>query len=153
MIEQRKPIATVGFIDQYCQAYRSLFGDVRSFEQFKFLHVGMLSELPRKTLPAIAKLVDLQNGQSLHHFLRDGVWDVELLRAARLSLIQPIIGQRRIVLCIDETGDVKKGQATDVRCQAGHWQHRTNGQWHCFSQCLRGRRPVDLPVDVQNLQA
>lgn len=113
MIEQREPVATVGFIDQYCQAYRHLFGDVRSFEVFKFLHVGMLSELPRKTLPAIAKLVGLQNGQSLHHFLRDGVWEVKQLRAARLKFIQHTIGERRIVLCIDETGDVKKGQATD----------------------------------------
>lgn len=113
MIEQREPAPTVGFIDQYCQVYRSLFADVRSFEGFKVLHVGMLSELPRKTLPAIAKLVGLQNAQSLHHFLRDGVWSVEQLRATRLRLIQHSIGQSGIVLCIDETGDVKKGQATD----------------------------------------
>lgn len=113
MIEQREPVATVGFIDAYCQAYRGLFGDVRNFEVFKFLHVGMLSELPRKTLPAIAKLVGLKDGQRLDHFLRDGVWEVEQLRTARLRLLQHTIGQRRIVLCIDETGDVKKGKATD----------------------------------------
>ena len=73
----------------------------------------MLSELPRKTLPAIAHLVGLQNAQSLHHFLRDGVWNVEQLQATRLGLIAHTIGDRRILLCIDETGDVKKGQATD----------------------------------------
>jgi len=75
----------VGFIDEYCQAYRHLFGDVRSFEQFKFLHVGLLSELARKTLPAIAQLAGLQNAHSLHHFLRGGVWSVEQLRAVRPS--------------------------------------------------------------------
>ncbi|MBD1850137.1 transposase [Cyanobacteria bacterium FACHB-502] len=113
MIEQREPVATVGFINEYCQAYRHLFEDVRSFEQFKFLHVGLLSGLARKTLPAIAQLVGLQNAQSLHHFLRGGVWSVEQLRAVRLSLIAHTVGERRIGLCLDETGDVKKGQATD----------------------------------------
>lgn len=73
----------------------------------------MLSELQSKTLPAIAKLVGLKDGQSLDHFLRDGVWKVEQIRVARLRLIQQTIGQRRIVLCIDETGDVKKGKTTD----------------------------------------
>lgn len=97
MIEQREPVTTVGFIDEYCQAYRGLFGDIRNFEVFKFLHVGMLSELQSKTLPAIAKLVGLKDGQSLHHFLRDGVWKVEQIRIARLRLIQHTIGQRRIV--------------------------------------------------------
>ena len=54
---------TVGFIDQYCHAYRSLFEDVRHFEAFKFLHLGMLSEIPRKSLPAIAKVAGLKDSQ------------------------------------------------------------------------------------------
>ncbi|CAA9581438.1 hypothetical protein AVDCRST_MAG81-3702 [uncultured Synechococcales cyanobacterium] len=82
--------------------------------------MAILSELYRKTLPAIAKHVGLKDGQGRHHFLRDGVWEVEQLRSTRLRLIQRSIGERRIVLCIDETGDVKKGQATDVSCQAVH---------------------------------
>jgi SRSO17 transposase len=53
----RTPKATVGFVDQYCAYYRALFADVRSFEQFTALHVGLLAELPRKTLPAIARAV------------------------------------------------------------------------------------------------
>jgi len=36
------------------------------------------------------------------------VWEVEQLTAARLKLIQHTIGKRRLVLCIDETEDVKK---------------------------------------------
>jgi SRSO17 transposase len=75
--------------------------------------VGLLSELARKTLPAIAQLAGLQNAQSLHHFLRGGVWSVEQLRAVRLSLIAHTVGEHRSGLCLDETGDVKKGQATD----------------------------------------
>lgn len=109
----RQPVSTVGFIDDYCLLYRSVFEDVRSYECFKWLHVGMLSVLPRKTLPAIAKLNGLKDGQSLHHFLRDGVWDVAAVRAIRLHLIRQQIGNRPISLCVDETGDVKKGETTD----------------------------------------
>lgn len=50
----RNPAPTVAFIDHYCWIYRSLFDDVRHFECFKYLHLGMLSEIPRKSLPEIA---------------------------------------------------------------------------------------------------
>jgi SRSO17 transposase len=56
MSKARQAIPTVTFVDEYCQLYQDLFPDVRSFEHFKFLHVGMLSEIKRKTLPAIAKV-------------------------------------------------------------------------------------------------
>lgn len=54
MVERRQPNPTVDFIDEYCQYYRNLFSDVRGFEAFKYLHMGMISETKRKTLPAIA---------------------------------------------------------------------------------------------------
>lgn len=57
MVEPRPAVATVGFADDYCNHYQDLFADVRNFEAFKFLHIGMISELPRKTLPAIARSV------------------------------------------------------------------------------------------------
>lgn len=76
MMTLRQPVATVGFVDEYCWLYRSVFEDVRSYECFKWLHVGMISPLPRKTLPEIAQLNGLKNGQGLHRFLRDGIWDV-----------------------------------------------------------------------------
>lgn len=112
-MELRQSVATVGFIDDYCLLYRSVFADIRLYECFKYLHVGILSLLPRKTLPEIAKLTGLKDGQSLHHFLRDGVWPVEQVRSIRLHLIRQQIGTRPITLCIDETGDVKKGSTTD----------------------------------------
>ena len=37
--------------------YRELFEDVRSFENLCLLHLGLISDLPRKSLPAIAKRV------------------------------------------------------------------------------------------------
>lgn len=113
MSDPRPPVATVGFIDDYCLLYRCVFRDVRLYECFKFLHVGMLSPLPRKSLPEIAKITGLDDGQGLHHFLRDSVWDVEEVRGIRLQLIREQIASRPISLCIDETGDVKKGDTTD----------------------------------------
>lgn len=69
MVAPRKAVSTVTFIDNYCTVYRDLFVDVRSFEAFKFLHLGMVSEIPRKSLPAIARAVGLPNDQVLHHCL------------------------------------------------------------------------------------
>lgn len=74
MLEPRLPSATVNFIDEYCAAYQTLFPQVRSFEAFKYLHLGMISEIKRKSLPAIAKVVGLDNEQSLHHFLTESPW-------------------------------------------------------------------------------
>jgi SRSO17 transposase len=65
---------TLRFVNEYCQWYESLFPEVRSFEAFKFLHLGMISDIKRKSLPAIAKAVGLDNPQSLHHFLTESPW-------------------------------------------------------------------------------
>lgn len=113
MVESRKSVSTVAFVDEYCQTYRNLFSDVRNFEAFKFLHIGIISALPRKSLPAIARAVGLKDGQELHHFLRDTPWEAREFRQMRLWLILVSIGDRPIKLCIDETGDKKKGSATD----------------------------------------
>jgi SRSO17 transposase len=75
--------------------------------------LGILSEIPRKSLPEIAKTVGLKDSQTLHHFLRDALWDVKKLREIRLWLTKMFIGEREIILCIDETGDQKTGKSTD----------------------------------------
>ena len=74
---RREAVNTVAFIDKYCQHYYSIFEDVRDFEAFKYLHLGILSEIPTKSLPETAKIAGLKDGQSLHHFLRDPLWDVK----------------------------------------------------------------------------
>src|SRR5919199_3607346 len=109
----RDAIATISFVDQYCAVYQNLFPEVRSFECFKFLHLGMISEIKRKSLPAIARAVGLEDSQSLHHFLANSPWDVEAVREQRIELIKLALKEREIILCIDETGDKKKGKSTD----------------------------------------
>jgi SRSO17 transposase len=113
MVEPRSPIKTVKFVDEYCLWYKNLFSDVRNFEAFKYLHIGCISDLKRKSLPEIAKIVGLDNYQGLHHFLTTSSWEVEQLRALRLSLILEVLKGRPIILIIDETGDKKKGNTTD----------------------------------------
>lgn len=113
MVEPRPARPSVAFVDEYCQFYRSLFPEVRSFEAFKYLHLGMISDIKRKSLPAIAKVVGLDNHQGLHHFLTHSPWSATDLRQRRLEMILQVLNGRSIVLIVDDTGDVKKGTATD----------------------------------------
>lgn len=113
MSKPRTPAETVTFVDEYCAAYRDLFADVRSFEYFKLLHVGLTSDLKRKSLPALAKAVGLDNSQGLHRFVTDGDWDIDKLRQRRLALTKQALAGRKFTLCLDETGDRKKGITTD----------------------------------------
>lgn len=112
MTEPRSAKPTVKFVDDYCQWYQSLFPEVRSFEAFKNLHIGMLADIKRKSLPAIARVAGLDQEQSLHHFLTVSPWQLEQLREQRLKLILQVLEEREIILIIDETGDRKKGENT-----------------------------------------
>lgn len=113
MVEPRIAKPTVQFIDEYCQWYQSLFPEVRSFEAFKQLHLGLISEVKRKSLPAIAQVAGLDNAQSLHHFLTESPWQIQDFQQQRLQLIKQTLCEREIVLVIDDTGDRKKGHQTD----------------------------------------
>jgi SRSO17 transposase len=113
MTQARPAAATVTFVDEYCQLYQDLFPDVRSFEHFKRVQAGMLSEIKRKTLPAIAKATGESDPQALHLFVAYAPWKVEELRARRLTKLKQVVAGRAFILCIDETGDRKKGKPTD----------------------------------------
>jgi hypothetical protein len=41
MVKPRTPTPTVTFVDRYYQHYQLLFPEVRSFEAFKQLHLGL----------------------------------------------------------------------------------------------------------------
>lgn len=120
---------TLSFVDEYCQLYQSLFAEVRSFEAFKYLHLGLISDIKRKSLPAIAKAVGVDDSQSLHHFLSESPWSVEAFRQARLKVILELLKGGAIILLIDETGDRKKGKTTDyVKAQyIGNLGKKENG--------------------------
>src|SRR5215813_2842041 len=112
MTRVRPAHPTVAFIDDYCAHYRSVFHNVRHFEQFSQLILGVVAETKRKSLPRLAITVQGES-QALHHFLAHAEWSVEEVRRIRLGLLQQALAGRTFTLCIDETGDRKKGHSTD----------------------------------------
>jgi SRSO17 transposase len=54
MVKPRDAQKTVKFIDEYREMYRDLLPEVRSYEYFKYIYLGLISEKKRKTFPAIA---------------------------------------------------------------------------------------------------
>jgi SRSO17 transposase len=75
-------------------------------------YLGLLAETRRKSLPRLGKTVHA-DPQALHHFLANAEWSVEALRQRRLDLLCQALGATPFILCIDETGDRKKGHTTD----------------------------------------
>jgi hypothetical protein len=116
MSKARQAIPTVTFVDEYCQLYQDLFPDVRSFEHFKLLHVGMLSEIKRKTLPAIARGGGDLDPQALDHFVTNAPWRVEDLRGRRLTLLRQALADRPFILGIREllTIPVSRRETIDI---------------------------------------
>jgi SRSO17 transposase len=104
---------TVALIDDYCDEYKDLFQEVRNYECFKYLHVGILSPIKKKSLPEIAKVVSIKSAQSLHHFIANSDWSVQELKSRRLNKVKSVLKGKSITLIIDETGDRKKGKETD----------------------------------------
>ncbi|MBE9041126.1 IS701 family transposase [Oscillatoriales cyanobacterium LEGE 11467] len=104
---------TIPLVDEYCRDYTDIFPEVRSYECFKYLHLGIVSGIKRKSLPEIAKAVGVKSSQSLHHFLAKSPWSVGEVKKRRLGKIRTALGEREITVVIDETGDRKKGKRTD----------------------------------------
>lgn len=111
MTRVRPATPTVAFIDEYCAQYRALFHNVRHFEHFTALHLGLLAETRHKSLPQLGKTAHT-DPQALHHLLAKADWSVEALRARRLELLRQALGDTPFILCLDETGDRKKGRTT-----------------------------------------
>ncbi len=78
------------FIDEYAASYRGLFSDVRSFDHFTRLNVGLLSDVAGKSLPAIGRVSGAEP-QALHHFIANADWDVTQVhkRISRLDTSLP----------------------------------------------------------------
>ena len=112
MTKPREPTPTVAFIDEYCAHYRAVFPNVRQFEQFSHLELGLVAETKRKSLPRLAQTTKA-DPQALHHFIANADWSMEALHAVRLELTRQALRERPFILCIDETGDRKKGKTTD----------------------------------------
>lgn len=98
MTQPRSPKPSIKFVDEYCAIYRNIFPEVRSFENFRNLHLGMISQIKRKTLPEIAKVVGLENQQFINHFLTGSRWSLKSLKKRRLELILRVLKERSLIL-------------------------------------------------------
>jgi SRSO17 transposase len=89
----------------------------------------MISDLKRKTLPAIARIVGLDNEQGFHYLLTKSPWSVSRLRQTRLKRILQLVNGQSMVLLIDEAGDCKKDNHTDYvkRQYIGNGGKKENG--------------------------
>jgi SRSO17 transposase len=143
MTQARSPAPTVAFVDDYCSQYRELFDDMREYEQFTLVHVGLLAETKRQSLPRLAKTVQA-DAQAAHHFQSKARWSTAALRARRLQLLRQALGETPVILCIGETGDRKKGHTTDHVAPSVHWQSAHTGQWDRLGQRLRCAPRRDL---------
>lgn len=101
--------STAPVIDEYCAEYKDLFKEVRSYECLKYLHLGIISSIKRKSLPEIAKTVGIISAQSLHHFIFNSPWSVDELQEKKLNKILKALQRNAITAVIDETGDSQKG--------------------------------------------
>lgn len=104
---------TLGLIDRYCQNYQQVFPEVRSYQAFKQIVIGIITPSQRKSLSEIAKIVGLEQSQSLHHFITSSPWTYQDVRAVRIKLIAAWLQGEEIDIIIDETGDPKKGKKTE----------------------------------------
>ena len=104
---------SISFIDEYCSGYKGLFAEVRSYECFKDLNLGIITTINRKSLPEISKVVGVNSAQALHHFLAKSPWSVGKFRDIRLEKTLAAVKGKAIKVIIDETGDRKKGNKTD----------------------------------------
>ncbi len=77
MTRKREAKKTVQCVDTYSELYKDIFPEVRAYESFKNIIVGILSDIKRKSLPAIASSLGLKNEQGLLHFITDFPWELE----------------------------------------------------------------------------
>ena len=79
-----------------------MFKEVRNYECFKYLHLGIISTIKRKSLPEIAKVVSINSAQSLHHFLANSNWSVDKLKKRRLKKLKEALDGQAITVVISK---------------------------------------------------
>src|SRR5258706_16150471 len=93
--------------------------------------------------------------QALHHFLAKAEWSVEAVRHQRLALLRQALGETPFTLCIDETGDRKKGHTTDYAATQyiGNLHGLANGIVSVNAYGVLDTRHHHFPAALPRLQA
>jgi SRSO17 transposase len=74
--------------------------------------LGLVSDLGRKNCWTLAERSGHPNPDRLQHLLSRAKWDIDGVGTDLRSYVVAHLGDRDAVLVVDETGDVKKGDAT-----------------------------------------
>lgn len=73
---------------------------------------GLLADLPRKNCWTIAEWAGEPTPDGMQHLLERAKWDADAVRDDLREYVVDHLGAKQAVLVVDETGDVKKGNAT-----------------------------------------
>ncbi|WP_349262087.1 IS701 family transposase [Actinocrinis sp.] len=80
--------------------------------------LGLLSGVERKNCWNLAEHAGLRDPQPLQRLLREAVWDADVVRDDVRDLVVEHLGTSGVVLVVDETGFLKKGERSiAVQCQ------------------------------------
>jgi len=105
--------STTRVIDEYCAKYTDISKEVKSYECFKYLHLGIIAPIKRKSLPEVCKVVAIKSAHSWHHFITKSPGSSTELKEKRFPKIFKELKRKTITLVIDETEYRKKGKKTD----------------------------------------
>ena len=136
----RDPHPTVAIVDEYCAEYKELFKEVRNYECFKYLHLGIISTIKRKSLPYESEPTPMQLARYFH--LDDRDFDSVLIRRGnqnRLGFALQLVSVRFLGTFLENPIDVRLGVIIYVATQLGisdieclprylersvtHWEH------------------------------
>src|SRR5215472_17169976 len=88
------------------------FRRVEPRRRARALVVGLLSGLRRKNCWTIAEHAGDATPDGMQHLLAGAVWDADAVRDDVRGYVVEHLGDPAAVLVVDETGDVKKGEAS-----------------------------------------
>lgn len=88
------------------------FARVETRRRFARFLRGMLAELPGKNCWSIAEHAGDTTPDGMQHLLNRAVWDTDGVRDDLRGYVVDHLGEPDAVLVVDETGDLKKGEAT-----------------------------------------
>jgi SRSO17 transposase len=80
---------------------------------YRYLHLGIIAPIKRKSLPEICKVVALKYAHSWHHFITKSPGSSTEMEAKRFTKILKELKGKAITLVIDEREYRKKGKKTD----------------------------------------
>jgi SRSO17 transposase len=88
------------------------FARVEPRRHARQLVLGLMAELPRLNCWTLAEHVGHATPDALQHLLGRAKWDADAVRDDLRGYVMEHLGEAGGVLVVDETGDVKKGNAT-----------------------------------------